>query len=271
VSNNWQFHFRNCDVASASGGQPASNNWFGVYHFGCGGVPATPVSDNSRANCFGINLAPDPSGLASGAAVYRPADSVVDANDILDEVLQGALDAANFAVFLASGGTDVGALAQSIGGCLSLSADVVTNAMNEKGVNDAAFLQNYLTGNLETAAETVAIQPMRDSSGRMVASPAEILTSIAEVTLGLAPGTWGFMGGTNYISSIHDNNDNNDQSGFSVLRAPYEPSIIDPCYDYIANHAFINQGHLIYFWDRWYLPGPNNNWGGLSRFWLPLS
>ncbi len=194
MSNNWQFHFRNCDVASASGGQPASNNWFGVYHFGCGGVPATPVSDNSRANCFGINLAPDPSGLASGAAVYRPADSVVDANDILDEVLQGALDAANFAVFLASGGTDVGALAQSIGGCLSLSADVVTNAMNEKGVNDAAFLQNYLTGNLETAAETVAIQPMRNSSGRMVAESSRDIDKHCRGNAWLGARNLGFYG-----------------------------------------------------------------------------
>jgi hypothetical protein len=71
--------------------------------------------------------------------------------------------------------------------------------------------------------------------------------------MGLGASGWGLITAADYQSRIYnDNSTLNGGYGWTILRAP--PSRTASV-DYIANHAFIQNGHLIYAWDSKQLSG----------------
>ena len=244
----WQFHLRNCDTASQS--QPAHANWLGVYHSVCASANYTPDIPK-RGCCFGRYLEePNPQGGED--SVYVPGPIVLDPGLILKDLVAALSSAADMFVFIASEGDDVEAFNNSIQTALNLSAKVVSQQLGADTPAKVAKLIAQLQKNLVSAAAAVNMTP-------------EAIMSTA-ASLGLQPGTWGFIAGTDYNTRIQ--NYGAGQSyysnvGWTVVRATNSVSAKP---DYIANAAFMTQGSLIYWWDRWLLP----EWGNTSTLWSQL-
>lgn len=232
----WQFHFRNCDVGSED--QPGYENWFGVCHAYCDGDVY-----EGRGECWGVWLQPNPQG--GDNSVYNPGYDVVDPKQILDDIVTGFDALANFAVYVASEGDDTNSLAEGFQDALQLGGNIVNPEID--GLN-AAQLQKYLTENLANAANAVNMTP-------------EQITYYANY-MELTSGSWGFVGGADYVNRVVKDNPQNNNYGWTVVRTDPDESGTNP---YIANGAWIWNGSLVYLWDRNLLP----NWGGPSSLWLP--
>jgi hypothetical protein len=246
----WQFHLRNCDTASQT--QPAHANWFGVYHSVCASVNYTPDIPK-RGCCWGVYLEePNPQGGES--SVYVPGPVVLNPGLILQDLVQALTSAADMLVFIASEGDDVTAFNNSIQAALNLSASAVSQQISSAGNPNVIVpgLIAQLQKNLENAAAAVNMTP-------------ENIISYAG-TLGLQPGTWGFIAGADYNTRIQNygaGQSYDSNVGWTVVRATNSVSAKP---DYIANAAFMTQGTLIYLWDRWLLP----EWGNTSILWSQL-
>ena len=238
----WQFHFRNCDVASGS--QPGYESWFGVCHAYCDG----DVYDG-RGECWGVYLQPNPQG--GDNSVYNPGYDVIDPDQILDDIVGGVKDLDYFLVYIASEGDDTEALSQGIQGALNLAGNVVNPTIS--GLT-AAQLQNYLNEDLAVAAAAVNMTPAQ-------------IKHYANY-MGLTPGAWGFISGADYFNRVCKDHqmmiDNKEEKkyGWTVIRTDPDDSGSNP---YIPNGAWTQGGALYYMWDRWLLP----NWGNTSTLWLP--
>jgi hypothetical protein len=164
-----------------------------------------------------------------------------------DAILEGLESVAQFAIYVGSEGENAQALNNAIADAFNVGADVVKAKF---GNVSAADLQNSLTENFQQACQAINV-------------PQDWAISFAE-GMGLSTG-WGLITGSDYQKMIHDDNKQiNDGKGWSVFRAPPHATSAP---DYIANHAYIQQGHLIYMWDRNTLA----QWGGSYQFWLPWS
>jgi len=89
---NWQFHFRNFDPGE---------QWFGVYHAGCGG---TPLHDG-RPNCWGQYIPQNPQG--GDSSVYQPRDYIIDFSAWFSVIVEGLASAVNLGIFVGSGGNGI--------------------------------------------------------------------------------------------------------------------------------------------------------------------
>jgi hypothetical protein len=240
MAENWEFHFRNFDPGE---------DWFGVYHAGCSGLGED--WHDGRPNCWGAYLPYNPTGGpysdGNSLSVYQPASFVVNFDAWADALLAGLEAIAQFAIYVGSEGENAEALNQAIADAFNVGADVVKAKF---GGTSSDTLQNALRQNFLQACQAINTNE-------------PTVTNFAN-DMGLTSG-WALMSGTWYQLAIRvDNPTYNNNMGWSVFRAP--PSTTSSP-NYIANHAFLNQGHLIYCWDKYTLA----EWGGTANFWLPWS
>jgi hypothetical protein len=217
----WQFHMRNFDN---------TEQWFGIYHAGCGGVPW----HEGRPKCWDVRITNNPTGGEN--SVYVPANFVVEFSQWFKVIVDVLKEIENIGVAIASDGED---LSSVISGAFGVAKDVVEAEAHNIGADLNALSKN--------AAE--AFEASCKSIGR---SSDEVKTIAANMGLS----QYGFLAGDAYLKAIHDNNDTiNDGHGWTVLRAPSHKKVSQ-----FANAAFVNQGHLVYYW--------NSN--DLSGFWNDL-
>jgi hypothetical protein len=224
----WEFGFWNFDLET---------QWFGVYHAGCGGAPW----HEGRPNCWGQYI---PNNLPSGGySVYEPSPWVVDFGAWLDVILEGLQTAINVAIFVASDGEDMKALSKAFSDAFKVGSDVIQAEIEERKLN-AENLQRLLKENFASACSAIG-------------QSQEYVFGVAQ-NLGFEPSGWGIITASDYQNRINNNSTINGGSGWTILRSG--PDATDHV-DYIANHAFIQDGHLIYVWDS----------RNLSGFWNPYS
>ena len=206
----WEFHMRNFDNTV---------NWFGIYHAGCGGAPW----HDGVPRCWDTNIRDNPGG--GDASVYVPANFVVEFGQWFKLIVAVLKEIANIGIAIASDGED---LSKVISGAFGIAEDAVAAEEHKVGVD-----LSHLSANAKAAFDA--------SCSAIGRTPAEI-KAIA-VRMGLSD--FGFLAGDAYTKAIFDdNNDINDGHGWVVLRAPQNDSV-----SHIANAAFVNQGHLIYYWN----------------------
>jgi hypothetical protein len=219
----WEFHFRDLNT----NGQ----DWFGVYHAGCGGTPW----HEGRPKCWDCTIENNPTG--GDSSVYVPASFVVNFGAWFQVILAGLTEVANIGMAIASEGEDA---ADAISGAFDVASDVVKAEMAAAQMNDED-LTTLLNQNFNNACA---------AAGR---TPAEITAYAAQ--LGLT--NWAFISGSTYTSLIHDDNSTvNGGYGWTILHSPPGEPV-----NYLVQAAFVAQGHLIFLWDP-------SNLGGL---WTPFS
>jgi hypothetical protein len=247
MSNNWEFHFRN-----ANGGFSNNSNYFAVNHIPCE-TQSIVYKGIDRGNCWNHLVPPNVTG--GDDSVYCPSTAVVDFSNWVDVICEALKEAADIALFIATEGTDAEAFLGICDGVYGLVQGTAAAKIKDHGVTAAQF-QSYLTENPQTAASAVGLT----------------VTEVTSFAAGMGLGTaWAFAAGDHYQQQIFEDNSMNNNAGFTVARGdpnayPYAGA------DYLANAAWVQNGHLIYYWDGWLLPGPNNNdWGGTSSLWIPYT
>ena len=134
----------------------------------------------------------------------------MDPGLILQDLVGALSSAADMFVFIASEGDDVEAFNNSIQAALNLSASAVQQQIPPDKANAIVpGLIATLQKNLTNAAAAVNI------------SPADII-SYAHETLGLQPGAWGFIAGTDYKysnSELWRGTKQDSNVGWTVVRA----------------------------------------------------
>jgi len=227
--SSWEFDFRNFDI---------SEQWFGVYHAGCGGAPW----HEERPNCWGAYVA-GTTGTPTFPVVYAPSSWVVDFGAWLDVIIEGLEAIVRVAVFIGSDGEDMKALVKAFSDVFKVESAVIQAEIEGRKLS-TENLQKALQENLKSACS--AIEQTPESVGLIAQS------------MGLGSSGWGLITAADYQNRIHNDNTLNGGCGWTILRSP--PSGTARV-DYIANHAFIQNGHLIYAW----------NSDDLSGFWNPYS
>lgn len=213
--NQWEFHFRNFDSES---------QFFGVYHMGCGGAPWKM----GRPGCWACTPANNPTG--GDNSVYVPADFVVHFGAWLQVIIDVLKEIEDLAVAIASEGEDEDAFVEAASDAFNLSQDVIKAQAESSG----AELSTLMSRSQQAFA----------ASAQAIGQTPERITQIAQ-SMGLQGG-WGFIAGDAYQKMItNDNDEINEGYGWSLLQAPGVGHPIA----YLCNHAFINQGHLILYWN----------------------
>jgi hypothetical protein len=225
----WEFEFRNFD---------AGEQWFGVYHAGCGGAPW----HTGRPRCWDQYIPTNPTGGSSSN--YKPSSWVVDFGAWLDVILEGLKAIVNVAVFIGSDGENMKALVKAFSDVFKVESDIIQAEIESRKLS-SEDLQKALQENLQSACSAI---------GQTPASVAALAQG-----MGLGASGWGLITATDYQNRIYnDNSTINGGYGWTILRAPPSGKA---SVDYIANHAFIQNGHMIYAWDS----------KQLSGFWNPFS
>jgi hypothetical protein len=210
---NWEFHFRNFDTQA---------QWFGVYHEGCGGAPW----HTGRPRCWDCTITNNPTG--GDNSVYVPAGFVVDFEQWFKVILDGIEEVGDILMVVASEGEDVDAWKDAVSTAFNISTDAVTAALTNSNTDLATLMANS-----QNAFERSAASINRTTD--------EILQIGAEMGLS----GFGFIAGPTYQGMIFNDNDTyNDNAGWTMLRSDPNGSV-----DHILNHAFIDQGHLVIYWN----------------------
>ncbi len=206
----WQFHFRNFNNA---------NSWWGVYHLGCGGAPW----HDGRPRCWEQVIPYNPTG--GHDSVYVPSDWVVHFGNWFQVILDGLKLIADVGIFIASGGEDEDALTDALQDAFNVTEDVIKGVAEENQVNLGELAKQARASFAKTCA----------SIGY---TPAQI-SGLAQ-QMGLKP-NWVFIAGNTYQQQIRCNSKVVDDHGWTVLLA--DPA--DGDINWLANHAFIESGHII--------------------------
>lgn len=227
MGSSWQFHFRNFDTAE---------QWFGVYHAGCGGAPW----HEGRPKCWDCSITDNPTG--GDSSVYVPAKFVVNFDQWFKVIIDGIEEVGDILMVIASEGEDADAWKEAISKAFGIGQDIVDAAVTNSGV-DLDTLMQQSQKQFATAASSIG----------------KTTDEILQIGAGMGISNFGFLAGQSYVSMIHDDNTTiNDNYGWTILRSG--PDTRDKV-DHILNHAFIDQGHLIIYW--------NSN--DMNGFWEPYS
>jgi len=213
----WEFHFRNFNPET---------NWFGVYHFGCGGAPW----HDGRARCWSVDIPTNPTGGHS--SVYVPSTFIVKEMQWIKVILDSIKELGEIGLAVASEGED---LSGAISGALDVAKDVVDAVSHDIG-HDLDELQK------------IAEQSFANSCAAVGKSPDQVRAIANQLGLG---SKFGFLAGDAYQKYIRNNNSlTNDDAGFSIMRAPSDAGV-----DHACTAAFIHQGHLVLYWNSSDLKG----------------
>jgi hypothetical protein len=225
TNNQWEFHFRNFD------NEP---HYFGAYHMGCGGAPWKM----GRPNCWSCQPANNPGG--GQGSVYVPADFVVHFGAWLQVIVDALKEVEDVAMAIVSEGEDEDAWVEAASDAFDLSQDIIKAQAASSGAELATLMANS--------------QQALASSAQAIGQTPETIMQIAQ-SMGLGTSGWGFIAGDTYQKTITSDSDINEGYGWSLLQAPQ----INTPIAYLCNHAFINQGHLILYW----------NSQNINGFWTP--
>ncbi len=213
MSKNWQFHFRNFDN---------HENWFGVYHIGCGMAPW----HEQRPRCWDVELSHNPRG--GQHSVYVPASFVVKGSKWVKLILDSIKEVGEIGLAIASEGED---LKGAISGALEITKDVVEAVSHDVG-HDLEVLQHKMEASFEASCRAVG------------KSKAEVRAIARQLGL---DSDFGFIAGKAFKEYIHDNNrETNGNAGFTLLRAPRAGR---SKVDYKCTAAFMHRGGLILYWN----------------------
>lgn len=213
MSKKWEFHFRNFDN---------HENWFGVYHRGCGMAPW----HERRPRCWDVELPHNPGGGHS--SVYVPASFVVKGTQWVKLILDSIKEVGEIGLAIASEGED---LQGAISGALEVAKDVVEAVSHDVG-HDLDELQKKMEESFQASCRAVG------------KSPAEVRGIARRMGLG---SDFGFIAGKAFKTYIHDDNEEtNDNGGFTFLRAPKAGR---SRVDHKCTAAFMHRGGLILYWD----------------------
>ena len=153
------------------------------------------------------------------------------------------------------------ALSKAFSDAFKVESDVIQAEIEERKLN-AENLQSLLRENFASACSAIG-------------QSQENVKWLAQ-HMGFGSASWGIITASDYQNRINNDSTinggyriNNDSTinggyGWTILRSgPDEGDHVD----YIANHAFIQAGHLIYAWDSENAPFSRP----LSGFWNPYS
>ena len=206
-----QFHFRNFTNREM---------WVGVYHMGCGGVPW----QDGRPKCWEATIPHNPTGGSN--SVYVPSDWVVDFTQWFELIVDGLKLIEDAAIYISSEGQNETALLHVLADIFNVTEDTIKAEAATKGVDLSSMAQDSLKAFEQTCAN------MDVAAERVI----EIGNQ-----LGLGS-NWMFIGGSSYDKNIRQNTSKFvDGQGWSVFEAETTSASVDR----IANHAFINNGHVI--------------------------
>jgi hypothetical protein len=221
----WQFHFRNFDTI---------DQWFGVYHAGCVDIPW----HDGSPRCWDVTINNNPMGGEN--SVYVPSSFVVNFDQWFKVILDGIKEITEIAMIIVTEGDDADAWKDAVSTAFDIGKDTVEAALT----NSNADL-NTLMANSEAsfAAAAAAIGKTPDQ--------------IRQIGAKMGYLNFGFIAGQTFQNMIHnDNEDINDGHGWSIFRAPSASA----SNDYMLNHAFIQEGHLIIYWNSDDITGFWNPW-----------
>lgn len=210
-SKQWEFHFRNFD---------SHTNWYGVYHFGCGGAPW----HDGRARCWEVDIPTNPTG--GHASVYVPSTFIVKEMQWIKVILDSIKELGEIGLAIASEGED---LAGAISGALDIAKDVVEAVSHDIG-HDLDELQKFADQSFAASCQAVH------------KTPDQVRAIAAQLGLGKQ---FGFLAGEAFQKYIRlDNAQTNDGLGFSIMRAPSDASV-----NYACTAVFMHKGSVVLYWN----------------------
>lgn len=219
--NKWEFHFRNFENKTVD---------FATHHFGCGGAPW----HDGRARCNHLKVPYNPTGGHN--SVYVPSSFIVKENQWVTLILQSIKTVTDIGLSVATDGENLNTVLQDV---LKVASDTVEAVAHDIGADLDALSKDAASS---FAASCQAVNKTPDQ-----------VTAIAE-EMGLSPNSFGFIAGDAYKKYIHDDNsETNDSNGWSIFA--------DDGTRRIANAAFMDQGHLIFYFN------PNDLDGFWNKHW----
>jgi hypothetical protein len=222
--SDWVFHFRNFD---------STPTWFAVCH--AGGDPFK--KHDGRTECWNVTPTDNPTG--GQKSVYNPSNWVVGFKSWWKIIKDGLDLIADSATYIASEGEDEDALEDAIKDAFRLSEDTA------KGV-----IGDYLATHANLAE---AVTQSRAQAAAAAGLSVEQVAGLA-AQMGLDATGWVFVAGKPCIRLIHDDNEYNDNAGWSILCNPHGP-LRHEVTNVLTNHAFINNGQLVFCWSSDLWPG----------------
>ncbi|WP_043411227.1 hypothetical protein, partial [Archangium violaceum] len=145
-------------------------------------------------------------------------------------------EAIDLGIVIATDGEDEDAVEDAISGAFGIAKDAVQAAIAQQQVN-VLDLGKALSENFNKACRDIGMDP-------------KVVNQLAQ-EMGFAPGTYGLISASEYQAKIYqDNDDINGGHGWVVTRAADGEKV-----SHYANHAFINNGHLIYMYHPNYVNG----------------
>ncbi|MGK7889889.1 MAG: hypothetical protein AB4042_11185 [Leptolyngbyaceae cyanobacterium] len=148
-------------------------------------------------------------------------------------------EAANIGLAIASEGEDEEAIEDAIEGAFDVARDVIKAEKKQHRLN-TEDLGKALHENFNKACYSIG------------KTPEEVRSYARRMGLG---DNWGFISGKTYQEKIYNDNRINGDHGWVVLYANNGDGVSQA-----ANHAFIQNGHLIYMWDP-------DNYHGFWNYW----
>lgn len=222
-NKNWQFHFRNFDTTP---------QWFGVYHIGCGGAPW----HEGVPRCWDCQPTNNPTGGED--SVYVPSDWVVDFDQWFKVILDGIKELEEITLIIVTEGEDADAWIDAVTTVFDIAEDTVKAALT----NSNADINELIAKSKESLAKAASL----------IKKTPEEITQIAN-EMGLTH--FGFLVDQSFQKYVYNDNDQtNNGHGWAILHAPPSGHV-----NFKLNHAFVNQGHMVMYW----------NSGDLGGFWLP--
>jgi hypothetical protein len=138
--SNWEFHFRNFDPAE---------QWFGVYHAGCGGAPW----HTGRPRCWDCTI---PTNILGGDnSVYVPSSWVVDFGQWISIIMDGLDAIVELGLVIGTGGADMPSLVALCADAFNIDQAVVQTEIANQGIT-AADLSQAISQNFANACAPIA-------------------------------------------------------------------------------------------------------------------
>ena len=222
----WQFHFRNFSP---------SKRYFGVYHMGCGDAPW----HTGRPRCWETLVDTNPTG--GDNSVYVPSDWVVDFAQWFQVVEDISKILGDIGIFVISDGDDVDALSNAISAATTLPQDVIAAKIASSQYSTAELTAMASQG-LDNACQQIGL------------TQAQAVSYMEQ--MGFGSSGWGLIAGDTYQAKIYNDSELVNGYGWTVLTC----DVSSKSWEHIANHAFVQNGHMIQMFD------PNH----VEGFWNPF-
>jgi hypothetical protein len=249
MANNWLLQFCNADTQPP---EPPLENYFAVYNGNPPPPPATqPPIFQTRAMCWSQLTQPTPQG--GDNSVYISSNLVADFSGWTNTIIRAAATTPtppSLEIFIPTEQENPGTIVSTMSNIFSVAEETITNQLNDAGI-DAGKLLTYLTSlNAPTPVAPTAVNLTSALVNGYYVEQMKLTTKYA------------FVSGNSYQTQIWGYNSENGNCGWSIGRGdPATFTTIGP--DYIANGAYVTNGQLIYFWDRYLLQAPTD-----STLWL---